>query len=370
MRQLYIYAAFTLSLIIIIGCHRKELENIEYAIASIPITTDWSQSLVDVDEMSNITIMIFPESGGEPTTIISNNHTFNVVQLPIGVYSVLIHNEMGSDLDGVAFSNTDSFDDISVSITQKSEQPTFHTVADDEHLTTHHEHIAAWHLSELVVNKDMVEYTLTDEFKQYLTIARTRSAAENRLSLSSSDNTQLTRSLDSLSSTTPSPVTTIMNITVGVDNLNSAASIEAILSGTTSGSTLISRSTTATTDDTNIYDFFFTNWVYDETTDDETSVDDDDDDDDTLTDGKIYYTLNTFVLEDDSDESYQLKFSVLLQTGEMETYYRDITEQIEPDDDHEVDIDLTIGDDRLTLPESESAGFNVNGWGDAVHVTL
>ncbi len=346
-----------LVVLLTIACHRKELENIDYAIAYIPISTDWSNSLVETEEMSNISIHIFPDDGSEPTVIVSSNHTFNVVQLPIGVYSILIFNEMISDLDGVDFQEETTYDNINVNITQKSTQPLYHSVADDEHLTTHHDHIAAWHLDELIVDQDMVEYTLTDEFKQYITIAKTRSTAENRLTLSAAVNSQITRSLDSLSSTAPTPVTTIMSITVGVENLNSAASIEAILSGTTSGSTLVSRSDTNSTGDaTTIYDFTFSDWVYDNTDD--------------PTDGEIYYTLNTFIKEEDSDESYQLKLSFLLHTGEMKIFYRDITDQIVVDNDHEVDIELTIGDDAISLPESESPGFTVNGWGDAVHVTL
>ncbi len=362
----------------LLSCNRQELVDPYKYLAYIPVSTDWSDSQLDMSEVGNVSIYFYPTGGGEPVIKISNNLNFNLVELPVGEYSVLIFNDMVDNIKGVNFSNESSYDNFSVgTIEEGVTLPTFYAIDSSvERLATQHSRVASWSMDEFTVDETMIEYTRSTEFDSYIAEVRSRSESRGDYTSSKSDSEgastrvelpesksvevtkAMTKSLEELSNVEVAPLTTIVNISVRVINLNNAMTIETVLKGTASGSYFTQEQNISDDGRSQLYFLEVSDREYDDPTNG--------------IDGYINFSHNTFgrVAE---DEEYTLFFDITTQTGDVVTFERDITDAIltNIEENCTIEIDLEVENDGvITLDPYEEAGFSVDGWEDDVTLYL
>lgn len=363
-------------LMLVVSCHRQKLEEPYMYLSHIPVSIDWDESLLDMKQVGNVSLYFYPKNGGEPIVKVSDDLYYNLIELPIGEYSVLIFNDMINNVVGVSYLDEKVYDNFSVNMREKvNHVPGFYEPASEEVFVTPHSRMAGWSLGELVVDESLVEYTRSEEFKDY--IAAVKSRAETRRASSkgspdlSGEDTKATRipmpecsveitkaseeALEELSNISMQPRTTVIQYRVRVVNLNSAMTFKVFMKGSATGVSLAHDENIPADDTRNVYDLTVANREYDNP--------------DKGIDGYVNFSLNTFGREP-RDEKYELSFRVVLQTGELKEFERDITEQMKSQDGHVININLSTDDELLTLPEYTKAGFNVNGWGDDITIYL
>ncbi len=364
---------------IALSCQRKEIEPSSLFYAHIPISLDWSNSLLDLSDVGNVSIYFYPVDGGDPVVNFSSDLYYKLVELPIGEYNVLVFNDLVYNIKGVDFDSPTSYDDFTVSYVENNIMPNFYDMAADEVLSTEHSRVASWSYEGFGVDISMVEYTRSTEFESYIEEVRSKSISR-RSATSSSDGSSsdavlveedytielpvtkttltksATRALEEFSNVVPEPVTTILDFRVRVLNLNNAAVFETSVRGMTKGAYLSSREKFAKDDNPLIYNTTVTNREYD--------------DPDYGIDGYVNFSLNTFGRVQSDDENYSISFRVILHTGEMASYERDITDQMISGSGGTIDIDLTDSETLISLTEYSEPGFGVTGWGDDVIINL
>ncbi|MDR0954684.1 MAG: DUF5119 domain-containing protein [Rikenellaceae bacterium] len=144
--------------LLLAGCERRPLVVREFETALIPVSIDWSKSGVPIDEMHRATVMLFPRDGSAPLEyLMEGNLTYRTIEVPVGVYSVLVFNETTSegDWNGISFINTDNFDDFAA-IGRSTISRGFYAYSAALPLTENPEPLAAWALERFEVTKDML----------------------------------------------------------------------------------------------------------------------------------------------------------------------------------------------------------------------
>lgn len=120
--------------VLIASCDRRPLEDVwstgDYA--DILLVTDWSQ-LEEVP--TGLTAIFYPDNGGEPISIVSNNIRQNVVRLPRGSYHMLVFNQSVYEFGSMSFSGMDKFDTACATLQQLTTNSSV-TAADYRWLST------------------------------------------------------------------------------------------------------------------------------------------------------------------------------------------------------------------------------------------
>lgn len=102
------------------SCERRPLEEADLITgdyAKILLLTDWR----DLSEIpTGMTAMFFPENGGQPTVIMSNNITRNEVRLKRGRYKLLLFNQSIYEFGSMNFTGMDSLNTACANLTQLS----------------------------------------------------------------------------------------------------------------------------------------------------------------------------------------------------------------------------------------------------------
>lgn len=394
MRKISTLCSLFFVTLLVVSCHRKDLEDPYLYNAYIPIVIDWSESLVVEEEIANVSIYFYPSDGGDPIVKISDDIYFNVVQVPAGSYSVLIINEMVGDIEGISYENYYDYSEFkAMSNEDLAASPSYYTSSSSERFVLEHERVGTWTLDNFVVDNAMIEYTRSSGFGDYLTmaegVASSKSGSSEEYSSAAPSSAELldllnsttavsssaTKAIETLSTIYTQPATTIVNLYVRIQNLNSANEIETVFRGTASGYHVVEdRNLAPESGTTNIYNFMMEERSYDDPT--------------AGTDGWLTHTFNTFG-RPDSNESYSLEFDIVLNTGELMSFHRDVTAQVLEQDGHIIDIYIVDGDGashsdddgdgyiddngegEIVLPEDDAAtGFEVNPWGDAIVIPL
>lgn len=353
-----------------ISCQRKELEEPYQYLAYIPVSIDWDESLLELESVANVSIYFYPTDGSAIVKKLSDDIYFNVVELPVGEYRVLIFNDLVNNVSGLSYNNESSYDEFSVHITEgDSSTPYYYDLTDDEVLVTAHSRMATWTMDEFIVDDAMIEYTRSNDFDEYIELVRTKSKSRSAdadidedsdeiISLPDSKSTLVTKSmtssLEDLSSVITQPLTTVLNIRVRVLNLNNAMTFETIMKGTANGA-YFTQGENIVTDKTHLYHMIVTDREYDDPA--------------YGIDGYVNFSHNTFGRVPDN-EKYIITFHITVQSGELYEFERDITDLVRAYDGGTIDIDLTLGDDIISLPSISEPGFNVNDWGDDVVIYL
>ncbi len=309
-------------LVIATGCHRQKLGVNLGVDNNIPISVDWSEANLTSDYLNNMSVYFFAEDGSAPYIKYSSSIDSTNVSLPEGTYSVLIINEFVEDLTGLSFSNTDSYQNFTARAILSSSTSLYYDLDSSETLYSAGERLAAWRL---------------DNF-EVIRIGECCCSAEYTTS-------------ESLLDLQPTPVTALNTITVRMENLNNASTIEGILKGSATSALLSTNVRIDTESDSTIYAFYFVSRSYDDSSD--------------PVDGTTYTTLITFGKQPLSSASYELELNIILGNGELTSFSRDVTDQVLASDDFNIIINLTDSSTLITLPESTGTGFGVEDWGDS-----
>ncbi len=321
-----------LMLLTLSGCKRQSLHKLESETNSsrIEFNIDWSESNIDIDNINNVSIYAYCESEDQPYVKISGDISSAYIDLPEGSYSILIFNDFVGDIAGVNFNNSDSYELFYAEmIGRSSSNDFFYDLQSDEVMAQTIESMAVWHMEEFEVSDDMLSCSCCE----------------------SVDDTTTQTILE----ITPTPSTTRCIVSLGVDNLNNAAYIEAIIRGLASGVYLSSSSRFLSSDSAPLYGLELSERTYNS---------------DNI-DGVAIGETNTFGKLDDDSLSYEVVIDVILSSGEMVTFTRVVTDQILEQDNTEIFIDLTSEDDKITLPEgSANVGFGVVDWGESENIEL
>jgi hypothetical protein len=196
--------------------------DVAYGTALIPIHIDWSLSGVSMDQIHRVSIWLFPEGGGEPLEYrMEKSLTDDVIQVPIGVYSVLVFNETTdpTDWEFITFTNKDSYRNFAAVASPVTESRGFYTRADELPLIENPEPLAAWSLDRYEVTKEILLRSRVTRG------TRAGSRAEEILD----------EQIAGLSDILPTPRVETMTITARVTNLHSAMQATGLLHGMSSG---------------------------------------------------------------------------------------------------------------------------------------
>ncbi len=336
---LMIICVMTLCVMTLSSCKQK-LCDWEYLgnSAKVEFDVDWSESNIDVSDIHNLSVYAYPEDGGAPYIRVSGDIESAYINLPSGIYSLLIFNDVVGDLAGIDFFDVNYFDKINAeSIEQSESSNLYYNIEDGEVLLTPHDQLAAWRVDSFEVTSDMVVCLYCDEIN------------------SNEINNNEMGNFETLIEIAPTPITVQCIFHIRVENLNNAQIIQGVLKGFASGAYLSSQERISSDNNTNLYSVTFNSRTYD----DSQSVD-----------GDIYAEITTFGKETSTDQIYELEIVVILNSGEKVSYTRDITDQVSVQNNSVITIYLDSDDYLISLPEWQGTGFEVMGWGDKESIEL
>ncbi|MFI3282277.1 MAG: DUF5119 domain-containing protein [Rikenellaceae bacterium] len=319
------------------GCCRRPLVDevcngsSSLSTALIPVAVDWSISGItpsdntyDDDYVHRVSLRFFPHDG---TAVFDRYLESSIyegsIELPVGVYSVVVFNESIYDTywEGVFnFVNVDDYDNFMAEL-----------VDEDEEYSTEAYKLASWSIDEFEVTESMVSV----------------SRAQTSRTILSSYESEMLSTLEGI---VLQPLTCYINVTATIENLVSAQNVYCEVSGFSSSVYMASGD--SHTDQTQ-HAMELTSRSY---TDDENTHG-------SITQKRLVLTKSTH----DAAE-FKLKFEILLTDGTQHSP----DEPLEFDVAHQVtryatdDYDLSA---EFSLPEV-TGGIDVEGWGDDEIITI
>jgi hypothetical protein len=333
------------------GCKRRSLYNTatEPETALIPVHINWSKSGVDTTTMHRVSVLLYGEAGGTPLEYrLEGNLNDKEIQVPVGVYSVIVFNESTDPTDwkGITFKDKDSYQKFAAVALPVASRG-FYTRTDDLPLIDNPDPLAAWSLDRFEVTKEI--------------LLRSRSTRDTRAGSRAEE--LLDEAIAGLSNIVPTPRIETMTVTARVENLTSSMQVTGILNGMSSGVYMASGEKMTTT---GAHTFILNGREYD-----------DDDSDGEKDDGTTTKTFNIFGRQP-SDAHIDLYLDIMLTDGTMhprETF--DATNKIERDTETiPVSNSLLVGltsrdpddpDHEIILPDMDvEAGITVGDWDEVI----
>jgi hypothetical protein len=333
------------------GCIHRELEgDLDPETALIPVHIDWSKSGVDTTTMHRASVLLYPEKGGEPLEYrLEGNLNDKEIQVPVGIYSVIVFNESTDPTDwaGITFTDKDSYGKFAAVALEVTSRGFYSRAADNFSLIENPDQLAAWSLPRFEVTKEV--------------LLRSRSSRNTRANSRAEE--ILDETIASLSNIVPTPRIETMTVTARVANLTSAMQVTGILDGMSSGVYMASGEKMTTT---GAHTFILNGRQYDDT-----------DDDGESDDGTTTKTFNIFGRQPPTAH-IDLYVDFLLTDGTLhprETW--DATNMIEQDTEAiPVANSLLVGlvsrdpddpDHEISLPDMDvEAGITVGEWDEVV----
>ncbi|MFI3267605.1 MAG: DUF5119 domain-containing protein [Rikenellaceae bacterium] len=330
--KIYIKYSLTILTSALFCCKRQDLVSPFSDYINVPISVDWSNAALTDDYANSFSVYFFPKYGEEPYIKIAGSVDSTNVQLPAGEYSILIFNDFINDLFGIKFAYETAYSEFTASaILGEDTDGYFADIIDsDQEIVTVNDRLAAWRQDDFIVYDNGCGYCNTTE-------------------------TSSTTS-ESLLGIQPTPVTAQNTINLRVENLDNAQLIVGVLKGAATAAYLSTNQRYLSTSSEYIYTYTFLSKIYDDELD--------------SANGVASATLTTFGKQPTDDTSYELELKVILNSGELMTFTRDVTSQINGSEDFDIIINLTDSENLITLPESQSIGIGVESWGDSEDVNL
>ncbi|MFI3323929.1 MAG: DUF5119 domain-containing protein [Rikenellaceae bacterium] len=322
--------AVALILTLLSGCKRQTLYQIETTTSSarVGVSVDWEEANMERDEINNISIYAYAEGGAEPYVKVSGDIDYGYIDLPEGLYTILVFSDFVGDIQGVQFGDQALFDQFYVQAIQTYQGGLYYDLEQGEILAETIGRIAAWHTTELEVSPDMLWCSCCDPSPEIVT--QVELVAQ------------------------PTPLTTLCTVALSVENLDNAAYIEVVVRGLAVGALMAGGGRFESSEGQLLYLLTLDQRNY--------SSD---------TDGVVSGSVVTFGKPTAIDsQSYTLNIEIVLNSGEQLSYERDVTSQVEEQDNIEIVISLSGEDDKITLPASTASGFGVEDWGDNEQVYL
>ncbi len=378
MKNIFKFLSLTAILVASISCERQKIYDPEFLTANIPILIDWSESMVNEDNINNVSVYFYPEDGTEPAIFYSKDPYFITTYLREGTYDVVLHNEMEGNILGVDCIGSKSFNDYKMSIQQNdvSKYNIYYKQESDEQLIRESEAVGAWCYENFKVTKDMIEYTRTRIFDNLVSKLRSKSQEQSTKSdddlvesmtksfsnvLSSSDpaTRSVTKALDDLNGVKPQPRTARYKILIDIQNMNNIQYIEGVLDGFVDGTEVVSGEKIVAA---------AKNYTYMQMSDHSFN-------EGSTTDGTMQYGFTNFGHIKADNDRYILTVNIIIHSGEKFTETFDVTDQIKSYSAKEV-IFIKIGykynndTPDIILPKNYGAGFGVEGWLETENVKL
>ncbi len=294
--------------------------------AKISFAIDWTEANMELSEVSNVSIYAYTPDEASPYLRISGNINSAYINLPVGTYSLIVFNDAIDDILGVSFSDSDSFDDFSANATLRSStSDLYYDTSDSEAFAAKIGRIAAWNQEEFEVTSEMVSCSICEQ--------------ENE-------------TIETIIDITPQSITRQCVVEIWIENLNNAQIVQASLMGFASGAYLSSGINISSSVATTLYSVEMNSYTFSDDTD-----------------GSVTGEATIFGLSTNLSATYQIVIDIILGSGELVTYSREITDQLSTQDGTTIYIELS-DDDKIVLPESSGTGFGVDSWGDNQQIEL
>ncbi|MBX9049608.1 DUF5119 domain-containing protein [Bacteroides thetaiotaomicron] len=201
------------------SCQHRDLT--DYGTSStalIPVRIDWSQTGLDPDndpnqDVKGASVWLFPQQGsayqGPPKEYKLNNPRGEDIEVPVGIYSVLVFNNTVREFpsERVGFRGTDSYETFEYYAKPDTRGRFALTRSGEDNVIHEPDILAAWHLDRFEVTVDM--------------ITRTRSGSLSRA----------TGMETTLSNVIPQRLTRTIKTLVHVERLNVATAAEGAVAG-------------------------------------------------------------------------------------------------------------------------------------------
>lgn len=390
-RSKFKIAVLLLALAGVVGCHRQKLEEIVYTKALLPVLIDWQTgALLDVEDdpdenLYSASVWLFPRAEskyqGAPLEFRLGNAVYDYLDVPIGVYDVLVFNKtVGEYSSNVGFRGTDSFDTFEYFTKPYITKADNNVVVDGLELRLEPDLLAAWRSADdkpLVVTYDMImkmdDIILCRDkvATKYLSDSKAGSQTVASKNISPEDFDELDEDMRQLINLVPERLTHIVPTREYVENLHSAKVAMGLLKGMSSSVKLASAeySTTQT-----CYQFYFESKTF---TDEEKK------------DGHMdaeYRVIGP--LAENEKVGYQLKSSFILYSDTdanmvfpeppAQPFEFEVNDQIQSGRE-QMGLDKVIPveiseDENVTIPDVALSGngfdVDVNDWDDEINVPL
>lgn len=155
-----------LLLVLCNSCERRPLEDEYVDMARLQVAIDWSRSGIPKDGggkygIHRATLLFYPQSGGEALEYYLEEDIFHrEIEIPVGVYSVLVFNETPdeSDWTSIYFTGVESYQTFAAHVKTET-QKGLYTRTTENNLCKQPDPLAAWSLERFEVTQDMVEET-------------------------------------------------------------------------------------------------------------------------------------------------------------------------------------------------------------------
>lgn len=220
MKKIELYIAT--AVLLLTACERRPLEEDYVDTALIPVCIEWMRSGVPADEMHRASIWLFPKDNGQPLEYrMENDLNYREIQVPTGIYSVLVFNETidREDWNNITFTGTNRYETFAAM--ENIEQTCgFYNYSEDLPLMKNPEPLAAWSLDHFEVTPEMVIRT-GNIARRYNTGASRREA--------------LVREVPDLTNAIPLPRFERVIITAYVQNLSGSMQVTGIIDSMLSG---------------------------------------------------------------------------------------------------------------------------------------
>ncbi|MFR9534674.1 MAG: DUF5119 domain-containing protein [Rikenellaceae bacterium] len=249
-------ASISLMLLLSTSCVRQQLEEVIYTKALIPVLIDWeTKALMYVDndpdqDLYSASVWLFPTAEsryqGDPLEYKLSDPECGYIEVPVGVYDVLIFNKTTGDYtSSVGFRGTDSFDTFEYYTNVSSKSSLFTSVVDDD-FSAEPDLLAAWTFEDggklTVTYEEILYYEKIAAVKTLLT-----KADDPATKATAADFAEFPEELKQLLNVVPERVVHNVTIEERLHNLHSASVAQANLRGMSHSVLLASRKYSTTT---------------------------------------------------------------------------------------------------------------------------
>ncbi len=339
MKRIFIYMMYVCLFMVATSCEHKELCYHHPHTAKVSFMSDWSK--FEKETPTGMTVMVYPQQGGEAIKHLTHNIGSATLDLPVGIYHSFIFNQSESEYGSVSFRGMESYERAEVYI-NGTKSSWYKTRAENERVVTAPEWIGTSRHEGAEVTQEMVDATGGDM------LARTQQ--RNALGIVIAEHT-------------PQNIIYTVTVTVyvkGFHNLRSArASLDGLAEGFYFGSGKYSKNTVTQ---------LIENW--------EKTTDKDD-----PTKGTIKAVITCFGLPDGhtaTPEENLFSLSLLLVDNKtVMDYTFDVGDRFVDDNAHvslSLELELEIEEPLPDVkPEGgSSSGFDatVDDWGDEENVEI
>ncbi len=202
-----------LSLLLLASCNHKEFCYHHPHTAKVRMDVDWSQ--FDKDTPSGMTVMVYPQSGGDALHHLTNNTSYAIVDLEAGLYNTIVYNQSDTEFGSVSFVDMEEFSTAKVLLNDKISR-WYASRSEEEKLAEQPEWIGTDFCTDVEVTPAMVEA----ETEEYMaTIAQMSQ----------------TRTDFKVAALTPRNIIHTINVTVHLKGIYNVLSARASLTGLAEG---------------------------------------------------------------------------------------------------------------------------------------